>query len=120
MNEYEKAFVEHIAQMNLSGPEFAALVRQALEAKYGGEMDNLLNRLGQPSVENPEKLAAELFKAFGTDAMEYYVTIIKYAESGRFQPEEDAELASEEEELESLVHDVEANSDQESATDPQT
>ncbi len=120
VNKYEKAFVEHITRLNVEGPDFAALVRRALEAEYGGEIDNLLNGLDQTTIQDPEKLAAELFKAFGADAMNYYVTIIKYAESGRFQPEEDAEQASEEEELESLVREVETNSDQESATDPQT
>jgi len=97
--------------LNIDGPDFAALTRQALEAEYGGEIDNLLNSLDQSTIQNPGKFASELFKAFGTGAMKYYVTIIKYAESGRFHPEESAELAKEEEEMQSLLHDMERNSE---------
>jgi len=116
LNEYEKAFVEHIAQLNISGPNFAALAREALEAEYGGEIDSVLNGLTQETLRNPEKFAVEVFKVFGTQAMQYYVTIIKYAESGNFHPEEDAELEKEEEELESLVHKLGPDSEQGSGT----
>ena len=102
--------------MNIDGPDFAALARQALEAKYGGEIDNLLNGLDQSTIQNPGKFASELFNAFGTGAMRYYVTIVEYVESGRFQPEEDEEVAKEEEELESLVHDIESNSERGTTT----
>jgi hypothetical protein len=71
LNKYEKAFVEHIAQLNISGPSFAALAREALEAEYGGEIDNVLNGLKQQTLENPEKFAAELSMSFGTQAMQY-------------------------------------------------
>jgi len=104
--------------LNIDGPDFEALAREALEAEYGGEIDNLLNGLDQSTIQNPGKFATELFKAFGTGAMRYYVTIIKYAESGRFQPEENAELAKEEEEMQSLVHDIERNSELGTASNP--
>ena len=119
LNKYEKAFVEHIAQLNISGPSFAALAKDALEAEYGGEIDSVLKGLDLETLGNPEKFAAEVFKVFGTQAMKYYVTIIKYAESGNFHPEEDSELEEEEGELESLVHRMEPDSEQESGTDSQ-
>jgi len=117
LNEYEKAFVEHIAGLHIEGPVFATLVREALEAEYGGEIDNLLGGLKPQTLEDPEKFAAELSKTFGADAMEYYITITKYAESGSFQPEQESEEEKEDEELESIVRETEPDSDQEAGKD---
>jgi len=49
--------------------------------------------------------------------MEYYITIIKYAESGSFQPEQESEEEKEDEELESIVREMEPDSDQEAGKD---
>jgi len=105
--------VEHIARLNLEGPTFALLVKQAMEAEYGGEIHSLLSGIKQQTFENPKKFAVELSKAFGDTAMKYFVTIIKFAESGRFQPEEDMEQEKADEEFESLVRETEPTSDQE-------
>jgi hypothetical protein len=102
--------VKHIARLNIEGPAFAALVREAMEAEYGGEIDNVLRGLKQQALEDSEKFAAELFKAFGTQAMQYYVTIIKFAESGSFRPDQDPEEEREDEELESLIRETEPDS----------
>lgn len=110
--------MEHIARLNIEGPGFAMLVSEALEAEYGGEVDNLMKGLSQGTLESPEKFAGELFKTFGTEAMQYFVTIIKYAESGRFQPEEESKSAEEEQELESLVHEIESDPNPGEETDP--
>jgi hypothetical protein len=112
VNQYEKAFVEHIARLNLDGPTFVALVRQAMEAEYGGEVNHLLSGIKQQKFEDPKKFAEELSKQFGDQAMRYFVTIIKFAESGRFQPEEDLEQQKADEEFESLVRETEPASDQ--------
>ncbi|MDA4126457.1 MAG: hypothetical protein OK452_04545 [Thaumarchaeota archaeon] len=112
LDQYEKAFVEHVARLNLEGSTFAALVRQAMEAEYGGEINNLLSGIKQQTFENPKKFAKELSKTFGETAMRYFVTIIKFAESGRFQPEEDLEQQKADEDFESLVRETEPASDQ--------
>jgi hypothetical protein len=120
VNKYEKAFVEHIYRLKIKdGPTFTKLVTEALEAEYGGQVSSLWSDLSQQSVEDPEKFAAALYKALGTDeAMKYYATIIKYAESGRFQPEEDAELQQEEEKLASVIRETESDSEPEPEFEP--
>jgi len=117
LNEYEKAFVERIDRLNLDGPTFALLVNEALEAEYGGEVDNLTKDFDQATLESPERFAEGMFEMLGTDAMQYYSTIIKYAESDRFQPEEESEQAEEESELGSILRDIQP--DQGEGTDPQ-
>jgi hypothetical protein len=107
--------VEHIARLNLDGPTFAVLVKQAMEAEYGGEIRSLLSGLKQQTFENPKKFAVEMSKTFGESAMQYFVTIIKFAESGRFQPEEDLEQKKADEDFETLVRETEPASDQGSA-----
>jgi hypothetical protein len=52
--------------------------------------------------------------------MRYFVTIIKFAESGRFQPEEDLEQKKADEDFESLVRETEPSSDQEMGYGSQT
>jgi hypothetical protein len=106
MNEYEKAFVDHVEELGIGSEAFPALVREALEAEYGGEIDAVFKELSQETLESPEKFATEVFRVFGTSAMQYYVSILKYAESGNFHPQEDQELQKEEDELKSIVEDV--------------
>jgi hypothetical protein len=120
LNEYEKAFVEHVTRLKIGGPNFAKLAREALEAEYGGEIDALFSGLSQETLESPERFAAEVFKTFGKEAMPYYVTILKYAESGLYQPEQDSEQEKEEEELESIIHKIEPDSGGEAETDSRT
>jgi hypothetical protein len=119
LNDYEKAFVEHIAKLNIQGAAFAKLVQEGLEAEYGGEIGTLLSSLKPPTLESPEKFAAELYRTLGTGAMPYYVTIIKFAESGRFSQEQDAEEEKENKELESLVREIESDPGQGGAEDSQ-
>jgi hypothetical protein len=118
LNEYEKAFVKHIARLRITpGPHFALLSKEALEGEFGGEGDALLKGLSQPILEDPRKFASVLYRTYGTGALQYFTMIVKYAESGNFHPEQDEELEREEEELESVVQDVETNSEQEEQTD---
>ena len=117
MNDYEKVFLDKVSELKIDGPTFSALVRQSLEAEYGGEIDTVLSSLDEESLENPKKVAAELYKTFGNDVMRYFVTILKYAESGKFQPQTDSELEEEEQTLASLVRDTEADSGNDSATE---
>ena len=94
------------------GPTFTKLTTEALEAEYGGQVSSLWRGLDDQTMEDPEKFAAALYKTLGTDeAMKYYATIIKYAESGRFQPEEDAEQEQEEQELASVIRETESYSE---------
>lgn len=104
--------MEHVARWNFDGPTFVALVRQAMEAEYGGEINNMLSGIKQQTFENPKKFAKELSKTFGDTAMQYFVTIIKFGESGRFHPEEDLEQQKADEDFESLVRETEPASDQ--------
>jgi len=112
--------VEHILRLNIRGSYFSELTKQALEAEYGGEGKMLLSGFSQGTLEDPQKFAMELYKVYGTGALPYYVAIVKYADSGKFHPEEEAEEKAEEQELESMVDEIESDSGQESGTDPQT
>ncbi len=109
--------MEHIARLNLDGPTFALLVKQAMEAEYGGEIRSLLSGFKQKTFEDPKKFAVELSKTFGESAMQYFVTIIKFAESGRFQPEEDLEQQKADEDFESLVRQTEPSEEGTAVTD---
>lgn len=107
MNELGKAFVERMTRLKISpGPNFAALTKQALEGEWGGEGDALLAGLSRETLESPKRLASELFRSYGEGAMNYLAIIAKFAESGNFHPEEDQELAREEEELESVIQET--------------
>ena len=119
MNEYEKAFVEQISRSKTSGPEFARLTKEALEAEYGGEVDNLTSGLSQEVLEDPERFAAQMYKTYGNGAIQYFETIVKYVESGKFHPDEEAEEEAEEEDLESIVHETVTDSERETGVDSQ-
>jgi hypothetical protein len=110
--------VEHIVRLNIRGSDFSELTKQALEAEYGGEGNALLSGFSQGTLEDPQKFALELYKVYGTGALQYYVAIVKYADSGKFHPEEDSEEKTEEQELASMVDEIGLDSDQESGTDP--
>lgn len=113
MNEYEKAFVERIAALKIPpGPTFAALVKGALEGEWGGEGDAMLKGLSQETIGDPAKFASQLFKTYGSGAMRYLTLIVKFADSGNFHPEEDQESEREEEELESVIQEVDAEAGQ--------
>ena len=109
MNEYEKRFVEHIERLGVDGESFSSLVKQALEGEYGGEVVNLLNGLSPGALGSPRAFAKEMYKTLGTGALQYFVAIIKYAESPSYNPEEESEEQSEESTLESLVHDIDSD-----------
>jgi hypothetical protein len=112
LNEYEKAFIEHMARLKIPpGPTFIALTKGALEGEFGGQGGALLSGLSQSTLGDPTKFAKELFKMYGDGAMQYFATIVRYAESGNFHPEEDQELEREEEELGSVVREVEGGSE---------
>ena len=110
--------MEHIVRLNIRGSDFAKLTKEALEAEYGGEGDSLLSGFSQGTLEDPQKFATEVYKVYGTGALQYYVAIVKYADSGMFHPEQEAEDEAEEQELETVVSEIESGSDQESRTDP--
>jgi len=114
MNEIEKAFLERIAELKIEpGPGFAALTKGALEGEWGGEADELLKGISGETLEDPKRLASELIGTYGDGAERYLLLIVKYADSGRFHPDAEQELEKEEEELESVVEEVDANSGQE-------
>lgn len=110
MNEYEKAFVEHVSKSDIKGPEFARLTKEAYEAEFGGEGDVLLRGFGQEILEDPERFAIEVYKTYGTGALQYYSLIVRYLDSGKFDPAEEAEEEAEEKELETIVDEVDSNS----------
>jgi len=117
MNEYEKAFVQKLAQLKVApGPDFAALTKAALEGEWGGEGDELLRGLGEQVLEDPEKFAAELSRTYGHGAVQYFTLIVKYAESGKSRPE-DKEEQREKDEVETIVEEVEDESDEDSVGD---
>lgn len=109
MNDYEKAFVERINGLKIApGPAFASLVRVALGREMGGEEESLLSGLSQATLEDPRRLAMELYNTYGEGAMQYLVMIVRFAESGEYHPEEDQELEREDEELESVIGETES------------
>jgi cysteinyl-tRNA synthetase len=73
----------------------------------------LIRGIDQANFEDPERFASELFKSFGTEALRYYVVIVKYADSGKFNAEGDAEEEAEKEELKSIMQQTESASNQE-------
>jgi len=113
MNELEKAFLERIAELKIEpGPTFAELTKEALESEWGGEGDELLKGMSRESLEDPKRLASELIKTYGDGAERYLLLIVKYADSGDFHPEEEQDLEKEEVELESVVNEVNTDSEQ--------
>ena len=117
MNEYEKAFVEHMSKSGIRGADFGKLVRDVFEAEFGGEGDALLKGLNQETLADPERFASEVYKTYGMGALRYYVMIVRYVDSGKFHPEEEAEEEAEEEDLESIVEAVESNSEDDPNSD---
>jgi hypothetical protein len=120
LNEYEKAFVEHMSKSGIKGADFARLTKDVFEAEFGGEGDAFLRGLSQETLENPERFATEVYKAYGLGALHYYVMIVKYIDSGKFHPEEEAEEEAEKEDLESIINEVESNSEQEAENNSST
>jgi len=114
VNEYEKAFVEHVSKSGIEGPEFARLTKEAYEAEFGGQGDALLRGFSQETLEDPQRFAIEVYKTYGMGALQYYGIIVRYVDSGRFNPAEEAE----EEELQTIVDEVESNSEQEPESSP--
>jgi hypothetical protein len=100
--------VERIARLKLEEGSFPVLVREALEAEYGGEGDALLKEI---TFSDPESFASQAYKSFGSQAMEYYEAVLKYADSGRFHPEQEAEEEREEKELETIIDETESPPD---------
>ena len=109
MNMYEKAFVERIGKCGIAkGPEFASLTKEAFEREWGGEGVELLTGLRLKTLEDPKKFASEMTKTYGEGAMQYFTLIVRYAESGKFRPEEEMEEEREEQELESVFKEVDS------------
>jgi len=108
-----------MAKSEIEGDDFARLVRDAFGAELGGQGETLLRGLSQEALGDPKRFASELYKTFGMEALRYYVMIVKYADSGRFHPEEEAEDEAVESDLQSIVDEVEANTDQGTEAGPQ-
>jgi len=113
VNEYEKAFVDHMSKEGLAGPNFARLTKEVFEARFGGGGDALFEGSSQETLEDPKRFASELYKTFGTGALQYYVEIVRYLNSGKFRPQEEDEMEAEEEELASIVKEVESTPEHE-------
>ena len=94
LRRHEKAFVERMARLGFGGPEFAALIREALRQKFGGGGDVLLGGMDRPTLEAPERFASEMCRRFGPGAMQFCVTIVRLAESGLFQSSQTPGLES--------------------------
>jgi hypothetical protein len=120
LNEYEKAFIEHMATSGIAGADFARLVRDAYQAEFGGQGDALLAGLSPQALEDPRRFASEVYKEYGMGALQYYSMIVRYVDSGKFNPAEEAEEEAEDADLESIVEEVESNSEQETNGDPAT
>ena len=118
LNEYERAFVDHMAKSGIAGLDFARLTKEVFEAEIGGEGDALLKGLSQQALEDPELFASEMYKTFGLGALQYYVMIVKYVDGGKFHPEEKADEEAEKEELESIVNEIGSDSEQEMESSP--
>ena len=102
-----------MSRSGIKGVEFARLTKDVFEAEFGGEGDALLRGLTPEALEDPRRFASEVYKTYGMGALQYYVMIVKYLDSGKFHPEEETEEEAEEEDLESIVNEVESNSNQE-------
>jgi len=102
----------------IKGADFARLTRDVLAAEFGGQGETLLRGLSRDALKDPERFASELYKMYGMEALKYYVMIVRYLDSGRFHPEEEAEDEAVEEDLETLVEAVDSNSEQGTETDP--
>ena len=112
LNECEKAFVDHMSRSGIEGIDFQRLTNDVFEGEFGGQGDALLRNLSPEALEVPSHFATEVYKKFGMEALRYFVMIVKYVDSGRFHPEEEAEDEAVEEDLESIVNEVESNSGQ--------
>jgi hypothetical protein len=86
--------VERIARLRFGGNDFAALTRESLRRKFGGGGDVLLDGIDQSILESPERFAAEMYRRFGSGSTQFYITIVKYGESGLFHPVQPSELDS--------------------------
>ena len=117
MNEYEKAFVEHISKSGIEDADFPRLVREAYEAEFGGEGDVLLAGLSRETLADPRRFASEFYRQYGLGALRYFTMVVRYVDSGRFNPAEEAEEEAEESDLESIVEEIDSSSDHESKND---
>jgi hypothetical protein len=90
----EKAFVERLARLGFTGPDFAELAREALRRKFGGGGDVLLEGMDRSTLEEPEVFAAEMNRRFGPGAKQFCVSIVGLAESGLFHPSQPSGLES--------------------------
>ncbi len=102
-----------MSRSGIEGAEFARLTRDVFEAELGGQGKTLLNGINQETLEDPERFATKLYETLGMKALQYYVMIVKYVDAGRFHPEEEAEDEAVEEDLQSIVDEVESSSRQE-------
>jgi len=118
LNEYEKAFVEHMAKSGIRDADFSRLTKEVYEAEFGGEGDALLKGFSREVREDPERFAIELYKVYGLGALQYYAMIVKYVDAGKFRPEEEEEEEAEEEDLKSIVQEIESNSGEEPESSP--
>ncbi len=101
-----------MTESGVQGPDFARLVKDVFEAELGGQGDVLMKSLGNEAMGDPKRFASEVYKAFGMEALQYYVMIVKYLDAGKFHPEEEAEDEAVEADLQSIVDEVESNSEQ--------
>ena len=108
-----------MSKSEIEGDDFARLTRDAFEAELGGQGETLLKGLSQEALGDPERFASELYKTFGMEALKYFVMIVKYVDSGRFHPQEEAEDEAVEQDLQSIVDEMESNSYQEAESDSQ-
>ncbi len=100
-----------MSRSGIEGTDFARLTRDVFESELGGQGETLLRGLSQEALEDPERFASELYKMYEMEALKYYVMIVKYVDSGRFHPEEEVEEEAVEEDLQSIVDEMESHSE---------
>jgi len=113
LNEYERAFVDHMARSGIAGSDFARLTKEVFEAEIGGGGDTLLKGLSQQTLEDPELFATEMYKTFGLGVLQYYVMIVRYVDAGKFHPREEADEEAEKDDLESIINELGSDPEQE-------
>ena len=86
MNSDVRGFLDRVTVLNIGGRNFGSLTRQALQSKFGGGGDALLSGMSDETLGNPNMFAGEMFDIFGKGAVQFFSMIIKFYESGRYQP----------------------------------
>ena len=95
MNEYERAFISKMERIRVAGLDFQAGARAALEAKFGGAADVLLQDFSEEGKREPRQFVEELNRTFGRGSMGFLEPVMKSADMGLFPPTRSSQSALE-------------------------